>query len=201
MRRKLLILSIMSFILSIFLVGCGKNAKDTEKGMDYLKNLNSYSCDISIKIENGKQLINYDGKQAYDKRYGYRFEIGKDRVLIYKENKIFVRDLKSGTSYNTDENFDSVYKLSFIGEYIEMIYTNEKVNTFFKSVDNNEFQVIHLDIPGNNKNINKADLYINAKDSVPRYLYIYDDKNRKIISVEYSNFISNPDLEKTLFDT
>ena len=200
MKKGSLILYIMSFVFLIFLVGCGKNVKNTEETIDYLKNLDSYSCDINMKIQNDKQTINYSGKQFYDKKYGYRFELEKNRVLVYKENKIFVKDLQNGLSYDTDKDFDSVYKLSFIGEYIGLIYTNEKVESSFKNINNEEYQIIHLDIPGNNKNISKADLYVTLRDSFPKYLIIYDNKGREKINVEYSNFKSNPELQKELFD-
>lgn len=200
MKKKLLILSIMSLILFIFLSGCNKSVKNTEKAIDYLKNLDSYSCEMNIKIQNDKQVINYSGKQFYDKKYGYRFELDENRILIYKENKIFVKDLQNGLSYDTDKDFDSVFKLCFIGEYIGLIYTNEKIENSFKNINNEEYQIIHLDIPGNNKNISKSDLYVNVRDDIPKYLIVYDNKGREKINVEYSNFKSNPELQKELFD-
>lgn len=200
MKRKLLILSIMSFVLLILISGCNKNAKDTEKVIDYLKNLDSYSCDINMKIQNDKQVINYSGKHFFDKKYGYRFELDENRILIYKEDKIFVKDLQNGLSYDTDKDFDSVFKLCFIGEYIGLIYTNEKVENSFKNINNEEYQIIHLDIPGNNKNISRADLYVNLRDNFPKYLIVYDNKDREKINVEYSNFKFNPELQEELFD-
>jgi hypothetical protein len=191
----------MSFtILILLLSGCNKNTRDTEKAIDYLKSLDSYSCDINMKIQNDKQVISYGGKHFYDKKYGYRFELDKNRILIYKENKIFVKDLQNGLSYDTDKDFDSVFKLCFIGEYIGLIYTNEKVESSFKNINNEEYQIIHLDIPGNNKNISKADLYVNLRDNFPKYLIVYDSKDREKINVEYSNFKFNPELQKELFD-
>ncbi|KZL93268.1 germination lipoprotein GerS-related protein [Clostridium magnum] len=200
MKRNLLILSIMSFVLLILISGCNKNAKDTEKVIDYLKNLDSYSCDINMKIQNDKQVINYTGKHFFDKKYGYRFELDENRILIYKEDKIFVKDLQNGLSYDTDKDFDSVFKLCFIGEYIGLIYTNEKVENSFKNINNEEYQIIHLDIPGNNKNISRADLYVNLRDNFPKYLIVYDSKDREKINVEYSNFKFNPELQEELFD-
>jgi outer membrane lipoprotein-sorting protein len=200
MKKKLLIVLIVSFVFLIFFVSCGNKEKNTESGINYLKNLDSYSCNISMKIQNDKQTISYDGKQAYDKKYGCRLELGQDRVLIYSGNKIYVKDLQNGFKYDTDKDFDSVFKLSFIVEYIGLIYTNEEVKTFFKSIDNKEFQVIHLDIPGNNKNISNADLYISATDNVPQYLLIYDSKGKIRITVNYNNFIANPELSQELFN-
>lgn len=200
MKKKLLILFFMSFMFSIFLIGCGKEVKNTEDGIDYLKNLDSYSSDISIKIENDKQVVSYNGKQAYSKKYGQRLDLEKNRILIYKDNKIYVKDIHNGLKYDTDKDFDSVFKQSFISEYINLIYTNEKIKTFYKNIDNSEFQVIELDIPGNNKSIDKAELYINAKDFTPKYLYIYNNKNVKKVTVEYSSFVANGELAKELFN-
>ncbi|MTK12115.1 MAG: hypothetical protein F8N39_08510 [Clostridiaceae bacterium] len=153
-----------------------------------------------MKIENDKQTINYTGKQFYDKRYGYRFELDKNRLMVYKDNKILVKDLQSGLKYDTEKDFDSLFKLSFIGEYIGMIYTNEVVKNSSKKIGNEEYQVVHLDIPGNNKNISKAELYINKQSSMPKYVIIYDSKGKKKIDVEYSDFKVNPELQKELFE-
>lgn len=190
----------MSFSFLLFFSGCIKENKNTEKAIDSLKNLDSYTCDITMKIQNDKQTISYNGKQFYDKKYGYRFELEKSRIFIYKDNKIFVKDLQNGLNYNTDREFDSLFKLSFIGEYIGLIYTNETIKNSFKKVNNEEYQVIQLDIPGNNKNINKSQLYINLKDYLPKYLIILDSKGKEKISVEYTNFKANTELQKELFN-
>lgn len=153
-----------------------------------------------MKIENDKQIINYTGKQFYDKRYGYRFELDKNRLMVYKDNKILVKDLQSGLKYETEKDFDSLFKLSFIGEYIGMIYTNEVVKNSSKKIGNEEYQIVHLDIPGNNKNISKAELYINKHNSLPKHVIIYDSKGNKKIDIEYSDFKANPELQKDLFE-
>ncbi len=199
MKIKILILTIVSFFLFL-LIGCGNNEKNSEKIIDNLKNLDSYSCSVDMKIENDKQVINYKGKQFYDKKYGYRLELENNRVMVYKNNNIFVKDLKNGFKYSTDKNFDSVFKLSFIGEYIGLIYTNEKIKVSLKDIGNEKYQIIYLDIPGNNKNINKADLYIDIKTEKPKYLNIYDSNNKEKIKIEYSDFNFNPELNKDLFN-
>lgn len=200
MEKKPLLIFILIFVFIVIVIGCGRKNDYTEKTIDYLKSLDSYSCDINMKIENDKQTISYTGKQFYDKRYGYRFELDKSRVLIYKDNKIFVKDLQNGLKYDTDKEFDSLFKLSFIGEYVELIYTNEVVKNSFKKVGDEEYQVIQLDIPGNNKNINKSELYVNKNENLPKYLIIYDSKGRKRVEVEYTNFKSNQELQKDIFD-
>jgi outer membrane lipoprotein-sorting protein len=144
--------------------------------------------------------INYTGRQFYSNDYGDRFELGKDRVIIYKKNRMYVKDLNNGSSYETDENFDGLFKLCFIDEYVHLIYTNEKVENSFKKIYNEEYQIISMDIPGNNKNICKAQLYVNSSSASPKYLIIYDSDNKKRVKVEYDNFKQNVKLKDNLFD-
>ncbi|WP_416044711.1 germination lipoprotein GerS-related protein [Clostridium tyrobutyricum] len=200
MYKKLLSIFIMCFAVIFVFVSCGKKIKNTEEIINYLKDLDSYSCNVNIRIENDKQKINYTGKQLYDKKYGKRFELGKDRLFIYKQNKIFASDLSSGSNYNIDEDFDSLFKFCFIDEYVSLIYTNERVDNSFKNIYNEKYQVISLDIPGNNKNMCKAELYINAVSSVPRFLMIYNSNGEKMVNVEYTDFKSNIELKKDIFN-
>ncbi|WP_243186843.1 germination lipoprotein GerS-related protein [Clostridium muellerianum] len=200
MRSKLLILTTMFFLFFLLLSGCKDNGISSEKIINNLKNLDSYSCDIDMKIENDKQVVNYKGKQFYDKRYGYRFELENNRIMIYKDNSIVVKDLKNGFKYSTDKNFDSVFKLSFVGEYIGLIYTNEKIKVSTKIINNKKYEVISLDIPGNNKNISKADLYVDSQNDKPGYLIIYDWNGKEKIKVEYSKFDFNTKLDKSIFN-
>ncbi|MBP2033501.1 outer membrane lipoprotein-sorting protein [Clostridium algifaecis] len=200
MFKKLLIIFIICIPIIFIFSSCSKKTHNVENTIDYLKNLDSYSCNVNIEIENDKQKINYEGKQFYNKEYGNRFELGKDRIFIYKGDKMFIHDLKNGSNYNTDESFDSLFRLCFIDEYVSLIYTNERVDNSFKNIYNEEYQVIGLDIPGNNKNICKAELYVSSEKAVPKYLLIYDSHDREKVKVEYSNFKENIDLQKNLFD-
>lgn len=199
MKTKLLILGIMFFILSMIFSSCGKYPQNTEKIIYYLKNLTSYNCNVSILIKNDKQQINYNGKQFYDSRYGERFDLGNSKIIIYKENKAYVKNIKQGEFYNIDKNFNSLFKFSFIKEYISLLYTNEKIENSFKNINNDEYQVINLDIPGNNKNMYKAQLYVNIKSNVPAYVIIYDSKYRKRIEIKYTDFKANVELKEDMF--
>lgn len=200
MYKKLFIVFTICFIGIFIFTSCGKKTKNTEDVINYLKDLDSYSCSVKIQIKNDKQTIKYNGKQFYSKLYGNRFELGKDRVIIYKKDKIFVQDLKNEATYNIDEDFDGLFKLCFIDEYVYLIYTNEKVDNSFKNIYNEEYQVIGLNIPGNNKNIYKAQLYMNSTTCTPKYLIIYDSEGEKRVEVEYNNFKQNLNLQKNLFD-
>ncbi|MCC9293559.1 hypothetical protein LN736_01550 [Clostridium sp. WLY-B-L2] len=200
MKKKLLMGIGISFVLLAIFLFHGRDIQNTEKIIYYLKDLDSYSCNVNIQIENEKQQINYGGRQYYDSRYGERFELGKDRVIVYRGNKIFVKNSDNSGKYSMEKNFNSLFKFCFIEEYISLLYTNEKIDNSFKKVNNEQYQVVHLDIPGNNKNISKAELYVNLKHNTPTYLKIFDSTGRKKVDVEYSDFKANVELSENIFD-
>lgn len=198
MKKKLLILCIILGILLLF-CSCKKKERNPNTAIEYLKNLNSYTCDVNLHIKNSKQEIDKECKQFYHNKYGNRLDINKDRVLIYNEKDIRVNDLNNNMNYILEKEFDSVYKLSFIQEYIGLLYTDEEISNSFKKIGDREYQLVRLTIPGNNRNINKAVMYINLENNYPEKVLIYDSKDNEILSFTYSNFMPNPEIQKEIF--
>lgn len=185
----LIILIAFSFML---LAACNKKPKNTNDILTYLKNMESYTTEMTMDIKNDKQTINYKARQSYLRGGGYKLELNKSRVFIYKtDDKIYVSDKNNGTKYVQSKDFDEVFKLSFIGEYIGLLYTNEEIKYELQKINNIQYSVINLYIPGNNKNINNALLYVNCKSMLPEKLIIYDIKGKEKINIKYSKFLPN----------
>lgn len=200
MHKKSIMTALGVFLL-LTLCSCAKNKINTEDTIDFLKNIRSYTCFVEMKVLNNKQNIVYSGREIYSKKYGYRFEIGNERVLLYLGDKIYVRDLINDSQYVTDKDFDSLYRLSFIGEYIDLLYTDEEIKSTLNSLGGKQFQIIELTIPGTNRNLSTAELYIDINDDLPQKLIIYDADKKKKVEVIYKGFTVNPEIDKKQFDT
>ncbi|KGM97666.1 membrane protein [Clostridium novyi A str. 4552] len=202
MKKKFMLFALGCCLIAIGVLIFGKNSKkqvNPNDAIDYLKNLNSYSCQLTVHIKNNKQEIEKECKQFYNKNYGHRLDIGDKRVLIYKDNDILVRDLNNNIQYSVDKDFDDVYKLSFLEEYIGLLYTNQDVETSFKKINDREYQLIDLTIPGNNRNLNRAVLYVNLEYNYPEKIILYDIKGKEMVSFTYKNFISNAEISEEVF--
>lgn len=199
MKKKLLILLSIVFVLSVLFSGCKKGAKNPNEVMDFLKTLNSYSTSYTMEIINDKQTITYEGKQFYDKKLGYRLEIGEDRVSIYKDDKIYVQDVKNNLNYILNKDFDDIYKISFIKEYIKLLYTDEKIKYEFKNIESKKYQLIHLTIPGGSREMSRAVMYVDMKTNLPEKVLVYDEKGNERRKITYKNFEANAVLEEKLF--
>jgi outer membrane lipoprotein-sorting protein len=201
MKKKLLVLlSLLLLLSSIILTSCGEKPKDTNDITTFLKNMESYTTEMDMVVKNDKQTINYKARQSYLRGGGYKLELNKDRVFIYKtDDKIYIKDKNNGTSYTQSKDFDEVLKLCFIGEYIGLLYTNEEIKYVIKNIKDTQYTVIDLFIPGNNKNINNALLYVNTKNMIPEKLVIYDVNGKEKIEVIYTNFLPNVKVEAVEF--
>lgn len=202
MKKKHVIVAILSIVLVCFISSFfirGKKEENPDKTIDYLKRLNSYTCDVNIHIKNNKQEIEKYCKQFYNKKYGHKLEMDKNRIFLYRGNDIIVSDLNNDRKYKLDKDFDSIYKLSFIEEYIGLLYTDANIENSFKKVGEREYQLIHLIIPGNNRNINKAVMYVNLENNHPDKIVIYDTKGNEVINYIYKNFVPNAEIGKEIF--
>lgn len=200
MRKKLLIFPVIFFVFSLVFISC-KHAEDkSRKSLEFIKSLRSYSCDCTVALENDRQILEYNCKQYYNRKLGGRIEIDENRILTYKNDKIYVRDLKSGIKYTLDKDFDTIFRISMIGEYVHLMYTNEEIKTFVKDIDGIEYTIVELSIPGMNRNLNKGKLYINNRDNLPEKLEILDFKNREKVRVTYKNFNPNVEFNDKLFN-
>lgn len=200
MKRSLIILLTVMFSSLLVLGGCTK--KSSSEDIIYaLKNMDSYTCDVNIDFKNDRQVVSNSGKQYYDKNIGYRFDLGSDRTFTYKSNSIYVNDIKNGSRYTTDMDFDSVYKLTFINEYIGLLYTDEQIKTSIKTKDNIKYLSISLLIPGGNRNMQTAELLVDMNTNLPEYLSIYDEKGNEKLNVTYTNFKADAQISSEIFKT
>lgn len=200
MKRSLMIFVVVMVSISAIFVGCSK--KSSSEDIIYaLKNMDSYTCDVNIDSKNDRQVVSNSGKQYYDKNVGYKFDLGSDRTFTYKNNSIYVNDIKNGSKYTTDMDFDSVYKLTFINEYIGLLYTDEQIKTSIKTKDNVQYVAINLLIPTGNRNMNTAELLVEMNTNLPKYLTIYDEKGNEKLNVTYLNFKPDVQISSEIFKT
>lgn len=203
MRKIILILSIcMSLFFCMFLSGCNiKGVSPRRDVLDLLKDMDSYSCDFEIQIKNDKGTINYTGKQYYDKKLGCRMEINGNRIFIYKGNQIYVKDNVNGSGYTLEKNFDELFRLSIIEEYVNLLYSNEDIKYYGKKTDGISYELVELYIPGNNRSLSKAVMYVDEKTGIPDKILIYDINGNEKVTMVYKNFNTEVQLKPDLFRT
>lgn len=199
MTKKGIILLLTGIFVFFILSGCGKKELQTGDVIKQLKEMNAYSCDIEIHNKNSKQEVVYYCKQYYNSEYGHRLDIDEERILIFRGNDIQINDLNSGDFYSTSKDFDSVFKLSFIEEYIGLLYTDDEVKCVFENENGRNVMLIYLNIPGSNRNLSKAVMYVDAENAVPIKTVIYDYSDCEKIQFIYKNFVKTEEIGEDRF--
>ncbi len=171
-----------------------------EEYVDYLRFINCYSTDIEYRVFNDKGKFQERATLLYAKDRGYKLTLGEDRVYIYNNDEITVKDLINGRSYILKSTFDEFYKWAFLKNYVELIYTNEEVKIYSENKEGKNYLFIELYIPEGNKNIEKGILIIDTETKAPEKLSIYDFKGNLKAEITYANFKFEKDLDKALFD-
>lgn len=200
MKKWLMIIPVILLVGIMTFFFYNRVSHKDERVVDYIKNLRSYTSDSKLIVVNDKQAVEYSCKQYYDKGNGGRIEIGEDRILVYKNNKVFVSDLKANTKYTVDGDSDIIFKISMVSEYMRLMYTNEEMKLSSKNIEGIDYTVIELHIPHMNRNLVKGRLYINKDNSLPERLEILDKSNRIKVRVNYNNFIPNEEIDEGLFN-
>ncbi|WP_035292371.1 germination lipoprotein GerS-related protein [Clostridium sp. KNHs214] len=183
---------ILFMVLLLSLTACGNKKTEKENEIiDIIKAIDKYSTNIEITTINSRQKIQLKGKQTYVKGEVAKLEINGVRQMVYEGEKVRIKDIENKKKYSIDESFDSLYKLSFIDEYIKLIYNNEKIKYKYKKLDGNEYLVVIMDLPYNNRNLSKVNLYLDCKDKKPYKVVIYNKKDEEKVNILYKKFCTH----------
>ncbi len=181
---------IVSFGLIFFIVF---RIVGSEKSLDMnslirnIKEVKSYSSNITIEVINSKEKYTYEGIQKYKKDVGGKLEL-KDRNFIFKGEDIFVKDKIGSQEYKLSTEFDEVLKYSFIDEYIALIYTNQNLNFQEEETTGEKILLVDVILPGNNRNLYSGVMHYDIRANMPKKIVIYDTNKGERIMYTYENF-------------
>ncbi|HEY5561886.1 MAG TPA: germination lipoprotein GerS-related protein [Clostridiaceae bacterium] len=187
-------------ILAVLLCSCGNKHIDPNEAIDSLKNLDSYQVDIKLQIFNSKEIIVHNLREYSIKDKGYRFDIDGLYNLVYANDKVTKKDIKTGRISNEDDDFENFYCYSSLQRYIQLLYTDENIKISTEKISNKDCQVIQLILPGQNRSVASAKLYIDKKNTIPLGISIFDDKGKERIKIEYSNFMPEADIKDKIMN-
>lgn len=203
MKRNRLLLILLFFIVGVVAVAAAyqKLYKVTpEEILDEIKKVNAYTVEVTYVIKNARGEIKEQSIQFYDKTIGTRVDFGQDRILIYKDNKIFIKDLKSNNTYEVDNNFDQFYKLAFLNEVGKYILNDEEFKYHYSDIEGKRFLILEFSTLSSNENLYKEVFIIDIEKKSPREMIIYDKRGNERGRITYNNYKKADKLDKKLFE-
>lgn len=191
---------VLAFMFGFVIAGGQKNDQRSDEDLlYYFKNIGRYSCKVNITTMNDKQKLSYDCKLYYLRDNGSRLELGKDRVLIYKGNKIYINDLVTKNKYTLDQDQGELYAMSFIQQYIRFMYVSDNTKYYIKEDKDKKLQMIDFSLPFENNDMSRAVLLIDINNKTPQKVTIYDGEGKERAEIKYIDFDTKQNVDASLF--
>lgn len=199
--KKLMII----FLACIFLFGCSSSIGKEEKIIKKLKDLNSYSCNATVKVKNNKSIMKYELKHYYKKNTGFRVEVTKPeelkgQILIYRANEFLSYNPVSDNTLVIDDSNQIFGYHMLLGTFLQ--YYNDYDIVEIKSENYKDFKcyTYRLTLANSNIYMNQGKCYVNKEDGLPVKMDILDKDGNKTTEIEYSDFVLNAKIDKKMFE-
>ena len=195
-KRWFLILLVIPFIsiVAIILFRHAYNPTN-EEIIEFLRDSKAYESEATYKVINSKGEYEENTKIYYGKDLGMRIEFGQERVKIYKDGFISMKD--GDETYELEKGMDCLFPLAFPNNLLS--YDIKSIEEGQEEWGDTKYLEVIVEIPGINEHVVEAKLYINKKYKSPILLKIYDNKENERVIIVYNNFKFLDEVDEAIF--
>ena len=208
-RRVLVYRRVICIVIVVCVVftGCGslRAGRGFKEVSKKLLELETYTCDVTMRITNNKSTMEYRLKHFYKSPDKYKVEVLtpkelEGQVTIYNGSSSYIYH-PGIDQYLITENFSgSVEYNSFIGSFINHIRESDDMAISDEKEGERELIVLEFKVPKSNKYMYLEKLWIDAEAIVPLKAEIYGDDAKINVEIFYDNFVYNSVLKDGDFE-
>lgn len=165
--------------------------------LENMKQFNGYKANVSYTIINTQGKYEEETTQYYSREYGTRVEFGEERVKIYKDGSINMKENNGSDQYEMAADFDSFYTLAFLNNILKDNYISIKEGQ--EEWGDIKYLEIDFNIDSKNNHISKGKVYIDKAKFAPIVLKIYDNKGEEKAIIRYKDFQILKEVDNDLF--
>lgn len=197
-------LSIIIIVL-VVISGCSVSAPTAEKTLEKMETAESYSSEAKMAVKNNKSIFYYNLKQYYKQQGKFRIEFYDDygelkQTMIYNNGQCGIYHAQIDKPFKTQNFTDTKEHNSFISAFLENYKNDSEAKWTKEKIGDKEYFVFQCKISNENPYFNKAVLFVEMKNALPKFLYILGEDGSKTLEVEYKDFQYNVTLDDSLFD-
>lgn len=202
MKKKIIItlLLIIPFI-SIFLVVIfrGIISPNNEEIIRELKNIKCYETKVEYIVKNSKGEEREDTVQYYSKDKGVRVEFKDDKIKLYKEDGIHVKDNSSTGEYVIESDMDILHSMAFMNKILSYPLKSDSIKEGQEEWGDTIYIQVDTELFLNNEHFNSARIFINKKTKTPIGIVIYDKDGNDSVRIIYEDFKIVKEIDENLF--
>lgn len=190
-------------IIVIIFTSCGEKKGDTYNAHKKLAEMKSYTAVAEVTVNSNKGTTTYKVKQYYSDSNKLRIEtlepdFLKGKVLVFngqrwKVHHPLIKQTMDVERLKDDESY------IYLGIIQNSILSSEDAKYSNSKKDNKDYIEVKSTIPGGNKYRRSVALYMTKEKYYPEIMEIFDESNKVTVSIKYSEFEYNKELNESLF--
>ena len=178
--KKMLVGVIIVF--ATFLIGC-EGPTNEEVYYEIQKNFNSidiYQCLVDIKINESEKSQTYKAEHTYKHENQYKIKMlspddSAGIITVYNGKQAWLYHPQINQKKHIKEFKESSSKNVFLATFLENSLTSEYIDLSSEVIDNKEYIIITVEIPGNNKYRKTSKLWVGKDNLLPFKMNILDN--------------------------
>lgn len=201
--KKKIILSLLLIIpfISILMVIIfrGFFMPSNEEIIKSLKNINCYETKVDYIIKNDRGEEIEETTQYFSSDKGVRVEFADDRVKIYKNDGIYVKDNISNTEYVIDTSMDTMHSIAFMNKILSYPLKSDSLKEGQEEWGDTVYIQIDAELFLQNDHLNTARIFIDKKKKTPIGIIVYDKSGKDTLKIIYKDFNKVKEIDNEKF--
>ncbi|WP_300382219.1 germination lipoprotein GerS-related protein [Clostridium sp.] len=165
-----------------------------------LRDIRNYTAKVDYLIINTRGEEREETIQYFSKDFGGRIDFGQDRVKIYKDDKILIKDNLSNKEYGLEEDMDKFHPIAFMDKLLENPIIDGQIKDGQEEWGEREYIEFTSELFLNNENLDKIRIFIDKNEEIPIGAVIYDKNGIDKVRIVYKEFKRLKEQEEDLFN-
>lgn len=198
--------SLLLILLCAAFAGCSIiGANSFEKVSKKLLKLDSYTCEVTMRVANNKSINEYRLKHYFKSPGKYKIEVIEPKELegqttIYNGSSSYIYHPRID-QYLITENFSSSADYNaFVGAFMERLKSTEDLKVSSVKEGDKEFVIVEFAVSKPNRYMEQEKIWFDAENTVPVKAEIYGSDGKTNVQIYYDKFVYNPGLKDGDFE-
>lgn len=203
MKKKLLkifLVSIPIILIALIIFFRLTAEPSNEEIIIGLRNIKNYTTKVDYLIVNSRGEETEETIHYFSKDIGSRIDFGEERIKIYKDDKILIKDNISNKEYEVDEDMDKFHSIAFMDKLLENPIINGEIKEGQEEWGEREYIEFTSELFLNNEHLDKVRIFIDKNEEIPIGAIIYDEDGNDKVRIVYKEFKKLKEQEVSLFN-
>lgn len=169
-----------------------------EEIIEKIKNIKSYKTGVEFIVTNSREELREETLLYHSKDKGSRIEFGQDRVKIYSNDEIKVKDNISGSEYLENQELDIVHSLAIIDKILSYEIDKNSIVENQEEWGNTKYIELQVKLPFDIQHLDKAKVFVDKDKKEPIGTIIYNKEGKEKIKIIYKDFEKVKEISEDL---